>query len=66
MATGHLPFRAESLPELLGRMLQTMPTPPAARSGDVPAAASDAILRALAGDPNLRFAGARDLAIALG
>jgi eukaryotic-like serine/threonine-protein kinase len=66
MATGQLPFRAESLPELLGRMLQTMPTPPAARSGDVPAAASDAILRALAADPNLRFAGARDLAIALG
>jgi serine/threonine-protein kinase len=66
MATGQLPFRAASLPELIGRMLQTTPTPPAARSGGVPSAASDAILRALAPDPNQRFAGVRDLATALG
>jgi serine/threonine protein kinase len=66
MATGQLPFRAASLPELIGRMLQTTPTPPAARSGGGPSAASDAILRALAPDPNQRFAGVRDLATALG
>jgi serine/threonine protein kinase len=64
MATGQLPYRAASLPELLGQMLQTRPPPPSA--GDLPAAASDAILRALAADPDARFAQARDFAAALG
>jgi serine/threonine protein kinase len=66
MATGQLPYRAGSLPELLGRMLQAPPAAPAALAADMPAAASEAIVRAVAGDPAARFAGVRDLAAALG
>jgi serine/threonine protein kinase len=66
MATGRLPYRAASLPELLGQMLQTTPTPPAERMAEVPGAASDAILRALVADPAARFERASDLANALG
>ena len=49
MVTGTLPFKAASLPELLGQMLQVRPAPPAAGREDVPAAVSDAIQRAIAG-----------------
>ena len=63
MATGQLPYRAASLPELLGQMLRTTPAPPS--TAGVPSAASDAILRALAGDPAVRFERVRDLAAAL-
>ena len=66
MATGRLPYRAASLPELLGQMLRTTPTRPAVHMAEVPAAASDAILRALVGDPAARFESASDLANALG
>ena len=55
MATGRLPYLAASLPELLGQILQTTPTPPAEHMAEVPAAASDAILRALVADPAARF-----------
>jgi serine/threonine-protein kinase len=65
MATGRLPYRAASLPELLGQMLQTTPTPPAVHMAEVPAAASEAILRALAADPAARFERASELANAL-
>jgi serine/threonine-protein kinase len=65
MVTGQLPYRAASLPELLGQMLLTRPVAPAA-SADLPAAASDAIVRALAGEPEARFDRARDFAAALG
>jgi serine/threonine-protein kinase len=65
MATGRLPFRAASLPELLGQMLQTTPTPPAVHMAEVPAAASEAILRALVADPAARFERASELANAL-
>ena len=63
MATGELPYRAASLPELLGHMLRTTPASPS--TAGVPSAASDAILRALAGDPTVRFEGVRDFAAAL-
>jgi serine/threonine-protein kinase len=65
MATGRLPYRAASMPELLGRMLQTTPVAPAALNANVPAAASDAILGAVSGDPAARAVSARDLADAL-
>lgn len=65
MATGDLPFRAPSLPELLGQMLQAHPVPPAERVPEIPRPASQAIVRALAPDPAARF-DVRDLAIALG
>jgi serine/threonine-protein kinase len=62
MATGQLPYRAPSLPELLGQMLQGTPAPLAA---DVPAAAQAAITAAISGRPETRPASAREFARAL-
>ena len=66
MTTGRPPFRAPSLPELLGQMLQVKPASPSSLNADVPRAASDAIVRAIAADPSQRFASAGELATALG
>jgi serine/threonine protein kinase len=52
MVTGVLPFQAASLPELIGRMLQTRPSPPAQ---DMPDNARAAILRAIDSAPAARF-----------
>ncbi len=65
MATGRLPYRAPSLPELIGQMLQGAPQPPAALNSAVPDAASGTLLKALAADPAQRFASASELASAL-
>ena len=65
MVTGRQPFRAASVPELLGQMLQVKPVPPAKQVSTVPAAVSAAIMRALAGDPASRFATAGDLLAAI-
>jgi serine/threonine protein kinase len=61
-----LPFRARSLPELIGQMLQRRPDPPASINPDVPQRASDALLRALSSDPSARFADAQEFAAELG
>ena len=66
MATAVLPFRAPSLPELIGQMLRTPPVEPGVLKAEVPAAASAAIVRALAADPAARFVGAREFARAIG
>lgn len=65
MVTGDTPFRAPSLPELMGQMLQVRPAPPASKVDGVPAAASDTIMRALDPAPANRFASAREMAEAL-
>lgn len=65
MVTGRQPFRAASVPELLGQMLQVKPEPPAARQAAIPAAVSDAIVRAIDGAPAARFESAEALAAAL-
>jgi serine/threonine protein kinase len=65
MATGRLPYRAASMPELLGQMLQTTPVAPAALNAEVPPGASDAILSAVNGAAAARPASARALADAL-
>lgn len=65
MATGSLPYRAPSMPELLGQMLQATPAAPASLNGDIPPACSDAILRAVNGRAAERFESARELAGAL-
>jgi len=65
MATGTLPYRAPTMPELLGRMLQATPAAPASINAGVPTASSDAILRAVSGQASARFESARDLAAAL-
>jgi serine/threonine-protein kinase len=54
MVAGVLPFSAASLPELIGRMLQTKPAVP-----DIPAAASAAIMQAIDPVPSNRFASAQ-------
>jgi serine/threonine protein kinase len=61
MITGTVPFQAPSLPELIGQMLQTRPAPPQ----QVPAAARDAIMKAIEGMPANRFESADAFARAL-
>jgi serine/threonine protein kinase len=62
MLTGHVPFKAASVPELIGQLLQTRPAPlPAA----VPDAARDAILKAIDSTPANRFESADAFARAL-
>lgn len=65
MVTGRQPFRAPSVPELLGQMLQSKPEPPAALAAGTPAGASDAILKAIDGNPSARHESAEALAAAL-
>jgi len=65
MVTGRQPFRAASVPELLGQMLQAKPAPPAARTPAVPASVSHAILKAIDGTPSARFESVAALAAAL-
>jgi serine/threonine protein kinase len=66
MTCEKLPFRARSLPELIGQMLQRRPDPPASINPEVPQRASDALLRALSSDPSARFADAQEFAAELG
>ncbi len=66
MATGQLPFRAPSLPELMGQMLQVKPAAPVTLAPGVPPAASDAILRAIDATPGNRFQSAEEFSAALG
>ena len=64
MATGGLPFRAPSLPALIGQMLHARPADfPAPLA--VPPGAAAAILRALSSDPPARFESAAAFAAAL-
>jgi serine/threonine protein kinase len=65
MATGTLPYDAASMPALLGAMLKGAPIPPTEKQPTLPAAASDALLRALRPAPDARFASVKELAAAL-
>ena len=65
MVTGKLPFKAPSLPELMGQMLQAKPEPPVSLAAELPAGVSDAILKAIDGMPPNRFASAEAFASAL-
>jgi len=58
MVTGTLPFRAASLPELIGQMLQVKPAVP---TQDMPDAARAAIMRALDCTPAARFESASSM-----
>jgi serine/threonine-protein kinase len=55
MATGTLPYRAASLPELLGQMLQAAPVNPRSVAADISDAAAAAMLAALAGQSAQRI-----------
>ena len=61
MVTGVVPFTAASIPELIGRMLQTRPVAPEG----IPDAARDAILKAIDSTPANRFESAETFARAL-
>ena len=62
MLTGSVPYKAASLPELIGQMLQTSPVPPA---GEMPDSARGAILKAIDRMPANRFESADAFARAL-
>ena len=61
MVTGRVPFKANSLPELIGQMLQTKP----ALVSHIPDAAAAAIVRAIESVPANRFESAAAFAGAL-
>ena len=65
MVTGKLPFKAASLPELMGQMLQATPAAPATLAANLPDAINAAILQAIDGTPAKRFASAEAFALAL-
>jgi hypothetical protein len=60
-----MPFRAPSLPELLGQMLQVKPASPSSLNPSVPLAAAEAMLRAIDGTAANRFESADAFARAL-
>jgi len=62
MVTGVIPFKAASLPQLLGQMLQVRPRLP---EQQIPDSARSAILKAIDAVPASRFASAEAFARAL-
>jgi serine/threonine protein kinase len=65
MVTGTLPFRAASLPELMGQMLQAKPAALATVAADLPESVSAAILRAIDSTPANCFESAEQFAASL-
>jgi serine/threonine protein kinase len=61
MATGELPFRARTLPELIGQMLQRTPPRADTLNPDVPSAAGEVLAQCLVPDPLQRVPSARAL-----
>ena len=64
MVTGSAPFQGESLVEVAKKQLQNPPPSPCSKRTDLPLAAQQVILRALAKHPADRYACALDLASA--
>ena len=60
LVAGQRPFQASTLPELYLVQQEGVKVKPAELRPDLPVAAQDAILKALAFDPNQRYARARD------
>lgn len=63
--TGRLPYEGSSLAELAVRQQNEKPLPPSTYNSEVPETLGGAVLRALEGDPNRRYAGADELAAGL-
>lgn len=63
--TGRLPYEGSSLAELAVRQQNEKPLPPSAYNADVPETLGAAVLRALEGDVNRRYASADELASGL-
>jgi serine/threonine-protein kinase len=67
MMSGTLPYRGRILPELVGQMLQKRITElPSSAASDIPPESAAAIIKALASNPDARFADAQEFARALG
>jgi eukaryotic-like serine/threonine-protein kinase len=66
--TGRLPYEGSTLAELAVRQQNEKPLPPSTYNAEVPETLGAAVLRALEGDPNRRYARASELAggLALG
>ena len=66
--TGRLPYEGSTLAELAVRQQNEKPLPPSTYNDDVPEMLGAAVLRALEGDPNRRYASAGEFAggLALG
>jgi serine/threonine protein kinase len=63
--TGRLPYEGSSLAELAVRQQNESPLPPSTYNDEVPETLGGAVLRALEGDPNRRYASADELASGL-
>jgi eukaryotic-like serine/threonine-protein kinase len=63
--TGRLPYEGSSLAELAVRQQNEQPLPPSTYNEEVPETLGGAVLRALEGDPNRRYASADELATGL-
>jgi eukaryotic-like serine/threonine-protein kinase len=63
--TGRLPYEGSSLAELAVRQQNEKPLPPSTYNSEVPETLGAAVLRALEGDPNRRYASADELATGL-
>jgi serine/threonine protein kinase len=63
--TGHVPFEAETVEEVIAGHVHTALTPPNLVRPEISPATSDAIAMAMAKDPNQRFAGYADFKMAL-
>jgi serine/threonine protein kinase len=61
MATGKTPHDAATLPALLGAMFEGPPADPRTLRADLPASKAETLLRALARDPEARFASAEEM-----
>lgn len=64
MVTGQPPFRGDTLTDVAMKQVQTPPRSPRSLRSDLPLAAEQALMRALAKRPADRYAHARDLASA--
>ncbi len=60
--TGRLPYEGSTLAELAVRQQNERPLPPSTYNDEVPEALGAAVLRALEGDPDRRYASASELA----
>jgi serine/threonine protein kinase len=65
LLTGRLPWEGTTLAELAIRRENERPLPPSSYDSEVPDTLSTAVLRALEGNPELRYTTARELASAL-
>jgi eukaryotic-like serine/threonine-protein kinase len=65
LLTGRLPWEGTTLAELAMRRESETPLPPTTYDPDVPETLSQAVLRALEGDPAQRYTSARELSAAL-